>query len=139
MKLKSRIRIIAINLVLFGLLFGLVSFNKEFLRPNFNYIPIVQFLTGSFPNFIVALLISLAFVNGALMGKPKFDRQIVYIGSILVFIILTVEELKPMWGASTYCDIYDIIGSGTGALLAILTFEFIVSKRKNIENRPPAD
>ncbi len=129
-KQKSRIRIIAINLVLFGLLFGLVSFNKEFLRPNFNYIPIAQFLTGSFPNFIAALLISLACVNGALMGKPNFGRQIVYIGSILVFIILTVEELKPMWGASTTCDIFDIIASGIGALFAIVIFEIVVINRK---------
>ncbi len=48
--------------------------------------------------------------------------------SILVFIILTIEELKPMWGASTQYDLFDILASGLGSLLAILTFEIFIGK-----------
>ena len=60
---KSKARIIAINIFLFALLFGLVSLNKEILRPIFSHISFVKILTGSFPNFIAAYIISLAFVN----------------------------------------------------------------------------
>jgi hypothetical protein len=37
-----------------------------------------------------------------------------------------VEELKPMWGASVYYDTYDIIASGVGSILAILTYELLI-------------
>jgi len=43
---------------------------------------------------------------------------------------LTIEEFKPMWGASTHYDSFDIFASGLGSLLAILTFELVVLKRK---------
>ena len=128
---KTRLRIIGINLILLALLFGLVSLNKEFLRPTFNHIPFFKFLTGIFPNFIAAYLISLSLVNAILIRKPKFGRIIVYISSLVIFIILTIEEIKPMWGASTYYDLYDIYASGLGSALAILTFELISLRRKN--------
>ncbi|MBN1788290.1 MAG: hypothetical protein JW806_07840 [Sedimentisphaerales bacterium] len=121
----------AINVFLFGLLFGLVTLNKEVLRPMFSHIPFAGILAGSFPNFIAAYIISLAFVNPVVTAEPKYGRHIVYISSVLVFVILTVEELKPMWGASTYCDLFDILGSGLGSLLSIMTFELIILKRKS--------
>ena len=127
---KTRLRIIGINLILFALLFGLVSLNKGFFRPTFNQIPFLKFLTGIFPNFIAAYLISLSFVNAILIRKPKFGRRIVYTGSSVIFIILTIEEIKPMWGASTYYDLYDIFASGLGSALAIMTFELISLGRK---------
>ena len=66
-----------------------------------------------------------------MIRKLKFGRLIIYIGSLVVFIILTLEELNPMWGASTHYDSFDIIASGMGSLLAILTFELIVLTRRN--------
>ena len=41
----------------------------------------------------------------------------------------------PMWGASTQYDLFDIIASGIGSLLAIAIFELIALKRKNIKLR----
>ena len=131
---KSKARIIAINIFLFALLFALVSLNKEILRPIFNHISIVRILTGSFPNFIAAYIISLAFVNAVVTREPKYSRLIVYISSLLVFVILTIEEFKPMWGASTQFDSFDILASGLGSLLSIMTFELIILKRKNKRN-----
>ena len=128
---KTKLRIVGINLMLFALLFGLVSLNKEYFRPTFNHIQFIKFLTGIFPNFIAAYLISLSFVNPILIRKPKFGRIIVYISSLIVFIILAIEEIKPMWGASTHNDLYDIIASGLGSVLAITTFELISFRRKN--------
>ena len=131
---KTRLRIIGINLALFALLYGLVTLNKDFFRHSFNQTPFANVLTGSFPNFISAYLISLAFVNAISIRKPKFGRIIAYSGSIIVFTILTIEELKPMWGASTYYDSYDIIASGLGSLLAIITFETIdYARRRKLE------
>jgi len=130
MNRKSKQRIIVINLLLFALLFGLVSLNKEFLRPLYSNTPIIKVLVGSFPNFIAAYIISLAFANAVVIGEPKYGRLIVYLSSLLVFLILTTEEFKPMWGASTYYDPFDIFASGLGSLLAVLTFELVVLKRK---------
>ena len=134
---KNRIgkqRIIVINIFLFILLFGLVSLNKEIIRPIFSNILFLKILTGSFPNFIAACLISLAFVNAVVTIGPKFARHIVYIGSLLVFVILTIEEVKPMWGASTYFDSFDILASGLGSLVSIITFELILLKRIDKRN-----
>ena len=124
------VRIIVINLLLFALLFGLVSLNKEFLRPLYSNIPIIKVLIGSFPNFIAAYIISLAFMNAVVIREPKYGRLIVYLSSFLVFAILTIEEFKPIWGASTHYDPFDIFASGLGSLLTILTFELVVLKRK---------
>ena len=125
---KDVLRIIGINLVLFALLYGLISFNKEVLRPEFSRIAFISILTGSFPNFIAAYIISLAFVNAVLIRKPQSSRLIVYVGSVLVFIILSFEEIMPIWGASTYYDPFDILASGLGSIFAIITFEFMTRK-----------
>lgn len=127
MKPKNRIRIVAINLILFAALFGLVSLNKEFLRPALNHSDLLKVLTGCFPNFIAAYLISLASVSAVLIRKFKRGRFIVYAFSIAVFAILVLEELEPMWGASTYFDPFDILASGVGSTLAIVTYEFLRS------------
>ena len=131
---KSKVRIIAINIFLFALLFGLVSLNKEILRPLFSHISFLRILTGSFPNFIAAYIISLAFVNAVVTREPKYGRLIVYLSSLLVFVILTIEELKPMWGASTHYDSFDILASGLGSISSILIFELITLKRKTQNN-----
>ncbi len=53
--------------------------------------------------------------------------MIVYVFAVIVFLILSIEEIIPMWGASTYYDLYDIIASAMGSALAILTYEIIGS------------
>ena len=123
---KNMLKIIGINLVLFALLYGLVSLNKQILRPEFNHISFISILTGSFPNFIAAYIISLAFVNAVLIRKPQNGRHIVYVSSVLVFTILVIEEIFSMWGASMYYDSFDILASGLGSILSIITFELIV-------------
>lgn len=127
---KSKQKLIAFNLFLFALLFVLVYLNKEYVRPAFSHIPFVGVLAGIFPNFIAAFIISLICVNAVVTREPRYGRFIVYVASSLVFAILALEELKPIWGASTHYDSLDILASGVGALLAILTFEMIVMNRK---------
>jgi hypothetical protein len=130
MSRKKKLRVILTNIFLFGLLFGLVSLNKEILRPSLSDIPIVKPTLGCFPNFIAAYIISLFFVNGALTMEPMHSRLIVSVGSVFVFAVLTAEELRPMWGASTHYDVLDIVASGVGSLLAILTYELTLVTRK---------
>ena len=130
--LKNKKRILILNTILFAILFLSISFNKEVLRPFYGNVPFVRFVTGCFPNFIAAFISSLCFMNGIVIRKPKHERLLVYIASMLVFVILTVEELMPMWGASTHYDLFDIIASGIGSLLAIIIFEIIFSRRKKI-------
>ena len=130
MNRKKKLRVILTNIFLFGLLFGLVSLNKKILRPSLSDIPIVKPTLGCFPNFIAAYIISLFFVNSALTMEPTHSRLLVYLGSLSVFAVLTAEELRPMWGASTYYDVLDIIASGVGVLLAVFTYEVAVARRK---------
>jgi len=132
-------RYIAINLILFALLYLSVTFNKEFIRPLYGQTPIIGILTGSFSNFIAAYIISL-FPIAPILAKNieiKKAKLILYSTSILVFVILTIEELKPFVSASTTFDIYDIIASGLGSFIAILTYEVFIKKiikKRNQEN-----
>lgn len=129
--LKNR-KYIAINLILFAILFLSVTFNKEFIRPVYGNSPIIGIITGSFSNFMAAYIISLFPFSPIISKKIKIKkaRIIVYTVSTLVFLILTVEEIHPMWGASTQYDLFDILASAVGSLLAILTFEIIFNLRK---------
>ncbi len=124
--INNKKKVIAINAILFAALFGLISLNKEILRPALNNSSFLKILTGCFPNFIAAYLISLASVSAVLIRKFKHGRVFVYTFSIAVFVMLMIEEVKPMWGASTYYDTLDIIASGVGSTLAILTYELLV-------------
>ena len=128
-KFKRGARIIGLNLLIIASLFGLVSLNKEILRPASIHSGFARTLTGCFPNFIAAYLISLAFVNAVLSKQPKHSRVIVFLSSAVIFIILSFEELRPLWGASTHYDPWDIAASGLGSLLAIFTFELITMIR----------
>jgi len=134
-KIIKNKRYIAINLILFAILYFSVAFNKEFIRPVYGQSPIIGIITGSFSNFMAAYIISL-FPISPIFAKSvviKKARIIIYMTSIIVFLILTIEELKPMWGASTQYDLFDILANGLGSLFAILTFEIIIiwRKRKN--------
>jgi hypothetical protein len=137
-KILNTRKYLAINLILFAILYLSVAFNKEFIRPVYGYSPIIGIITGSFSNFMAAYIISL-FPVSPIISKNieiKKARIIVYTISTLVFFILTAEEIHPMWGASTQYDLFDILASAIGSLLAILTYEIIINlrkrKRKNI-------
>ncbi len=130
MGLNSKKKVIAINAFLIAALFGLVSLNKEVLRPTLKKSDILKILTGCFPNFIAAFLISLLFISAVLIRKPKRGRIIVYLSSAVVFFVLMIEELRPMWGASSHYDPYDIVASGIGSLSAIAVFELFNFLRK---------
>ena len=126
MNINDKKKAIAVNAILFAALFGLISLNKEILRPALNNSSLLKILTGCFPNFIAAFLISLASVSSVLIRKFNHGRLFVYTYSLIVFVILTIEELEPMWGASTYYDTFDIIASGVGSTLAVFTFELLL-------------
>ena len=139
MNINKKKKAIAINAILFAALFGLISLNKEILRPALNDSGLLKILTGCFPNFIAAYLISLASVSAVLIRKLKHGRLIVYSASIAVLVILTIEEFIPMWGASTYYDVFDIIASGVGSTLAIFTYELLIllkMKGAKMPNKP---
>ena len=121
---------ISINLILFAVLYYAVSFNKEFIRPIIGDSNLLRILTGSFPNFIAAYIISLFPIAAILAKKPNIrkSRYIIYIVAFIVFLILTVEEFQPFFGASTVYDLYDIIASGLGSICAIITFELLLCR-----------
>ena len=123
---------IAINLILFAILYLSVTFNKEFIRPVYGQSPFIGIITGSFSNFMATYIISLFPISPIIKRSVvlKKARIIIYVTSIIVFLILTIEELKPMWGASTQYDLFDILASGLGSLFAILTFEIMINWRK---------
>ncbi len=123
---------IAINLILFAVLYLSISFNKEFVRQLIGDNHITGILTGSFPNFMATYIISLFPIAAILAKKPnlKNSRLIIYMVAFIVFLILTAEEFQPFFGANTVYDIYDIIANGLGSILAILTFELLLQKTK---------
>ena len=134
--IKNR-KYIAINVILFAILYLSVAFNKEFIRPFYSHSPIIGLITGSFSNFMAAYIISL-FPIAPILAKNIEIRKasiIIYFISILVFLILTIEEIYPMWGASTQYDLFDILASGIGSIFAILTFELI--KKRWIKRKTP--
>jgi hypothetical protein len=116
-------------MTLFLLLYGLVYINKSVFRPTFNETKLAQIITGSFPTFIAAFLISLFVVNPVLIRRPRLGRMIVYLGSLCVMIVLVLDEIKSI-GASKQYDIYDISGCILGSLLAILTYEYLNYRQK---------
>jgi len=122
---KNKLRLVLGNLFLFTALFGLITLNKTLLRPQLSNSEMGQILTGSLPNFLAALLISLAFVNAILAKKPKHGRRWICLTAFLVFAILALEEFKPIWGASEYYDTFDVLASGFGSFVAIILYEIV--------------
>ncbi|HEB62651.1 MAG TPA: hypothetical protein ENI82_05815 [Bacteroidetes bacterium] len=129
-KIFKNKRFIAINLILFAILYLSVTFNKEFIRPVYGDSPIIGILTGSFANFMAAYIVSLFPIAPILARNIDFkkSRVLIYSISFIVFLILTFEELKPFVNASMTYDIYDIIASGLGSITAIITFEIFLKK-----------
>jgi len=60
-----------------------------------------------------------------MIREPQYGRLLGYLSSVIVFVILTDEEIMPMWGASTHYDSFDILASGLGSLLSVYTFELM--------------
>ncbi len=129
---KEKFKYVGVNLILFAILYLSVTFNKEYIRPVYGSDPFLGILTGSFSNFMAAFIISL-FPLAPIMAKKveiKKSRKIFYSIAFIVFLLLTMEELKPYMGASKVYDNYDIIASGLGSLLAIIVFEIIFRRRR---------
>ena len=129
---KEKLRYLGINLILFAILYLSVTFNKEYIRPVYGSAQFLGVLTGSFSNFMAAFIISL-FPLAPLLGKKteiNKGRKIFYSIAFLVFLLLTLEEIMPFTGANKVYDVYDIIASGIGALLAIIIFEIIIRKKR---------
>jgi hypothetical protein len=122
---KSKLRVVLGNLFLFAVLLGSITLNKTLLRPQLSNSEIGRILTGSLPNFLAALLISLAFVNAVLAKKPKYGRMLIWLIAFLVFATLAIEEFKPIWGASQVYDTFDVLASGFGSLVAIILYEIV--------------
>jgi len=122
---------IAVNLILFAVLFLSVSFNKNYIRPVYRHHATVGVITGSFSNFMAAWVTSLFSFTFILVRKlqAKKARLFFYGASVFVFIALAVEEIVPYTGASSTCDAFDIAASGIGVLAAIATYEIFLKKR----------
>jgi len=133
--MKNIKKVVVVNAILFAALFGLISLNKEFLRHTLNNTGSQKVFTDCFPNFISAYLISLLSVSAVLIRKIKHGRLIVYVSAIVVFLILMIEEIKPMWGANEYYDSNDIIASGVGSFFTILSFELLKLFEKRFKKR----
>lgn len=141
---QKRSACVAVNAILLAFLFLSVSFNKEYLRPTFTENPILIVLSGSYANFIAAYVICLFPVCPILTKRFNSVRpmQLVAATAIGVFIILTIEELAPVFGASKVRDGNDIIASAFGSFCAILTFLLlrrVASRGKNIAELQEAE
>ena len=128
--MKEKKKYILINILLFALLYFSVDYNKTYLRPTYGHIEYLKLILGSFPNFSAAFIINLFPLGFILKQNIKKARIIFYSVSILVFAILTLEEIVPMWGVSSVYDVYDVIASGIGVISAGIIFEMILHKRK---------
>ena len=56
--IKTKMKYVGINFILFFVLYASVSFNKAVIRPVFRNKPVLGLITGSFPNFMAAYMIS---------------------------------------------------------------------------------
>ncbi len=125
---KAKLRIILGNVILFAALFGLITLNKKLIRPQMTDFELGKILAGCVPNYLAGFIIPLTAINPILVKKLKNGRKWVLLISFLVFSILTFEEFKPIWGASTQFDYFDIWASGLGVLTAIILYEIVVRK-----------
>ena len=137
--ITDRLRVVGTNLLLFLLLFGVVTLNKRLLGPSVGSSALAQVVTGSLPNFAAAFFVSLCAVSPVLVMKPRFGRMLVYLAALVVFTLLALEELSGVVGASTQLDTFDILASALGAVFACLTFEWIVKVAKRGLKAPQGD
>lgn len=122
---KQRLKIIVGNLLLFGSLVLLIQLNKTYFRPDTIPGSWQNIITGVFPNFIAALVLSLAIIRAVWQCKTQYHRQIVYGAALGIFGILCAKEYFYIWEASTHFDKGDIIASALGVLVSIAVYEGI--------------
>lgn len=123
-------KFLKINILLFVFLFLSISFNKEYLRPLYGHLILPGIILGSYPNFIAAFVIGLFPLRPALRANINTGGIIIYLTSLFIFIVLSIEEWKSFFQTSTVFDVNDIIASGLGSCMAIATFELVLLKRK---------
>ena len=130
MKTKGIVRVIVAISIIATVFLELIVLNKEYIRPAISDSGFLKILSDCFPSFIAAYMISLMAVSAVLIKKPKNGRRIVYIGSLWIFAMLIIDELNRGWGASTHFDKFDIVASGVGSLLAVVTYEIALRVQK---------
>ena len=136
MKIRGNTGVIIAVSVIATVLFELIALNKEYIRPSISDPGFLLTLSGCFPSFITAYLISLVAVSAVLIKKPKQGRRIVYIVSLWIFAMLIIDEFNTGWGASTHFDKFDIVASGVGSLLAVVTYEIALRIQKKKSQNP---
>ena len=136
MKFRGTIGIIIAVSIIASVLFELIALNKEYIRPAITDPGFLLILSGSFPSFITAYLISLVAVVAVLIKKPKRGKRIVYIVSLWIFAMLIIDELNSACGASTHFDKFDIVASGLGSLLAVVTYEIALRIQNRKKHNP---
>ncbi|NPD43991.1 hypothetical protein [Lentimicrobium sp. S6] len=123
------IRKIRIRLVLTGIVvLVLFVINKEYLRPAFQNNEVVSIIVGSLPNFLGAYLFSLLPFERIIKSNNKNRKAYYYLYVAFIFIFLIIEEFFPFFTASKTFDVYDILASGMGCILAILSYEITIKK-----------
>jgi len=126
--MKNKKKYIIINILLFALLYFMVEFNKEYIRPTFGHIEFIKIISGSLPNFLAALVVPLFSVSFVLSKIKDKKRIVFFLIGVIIFSILTIEEYISFAGASKIFDKADIIANGIGVFIAILIFEIILRK-----------
>jgi len=123
---------LVINFSLFAFLYFFVTYNREYIRPLYAGDSFSGILTGSYSNFAAAYIISLFSVAPIFfknLNKGK-SRLVFYGFAVLLFLLLILEKFSPFAGASKVYDVYDIIASTLGNLLAFTIFEIIIRIKK---------
>jgi len=123
--MRTKKKYIIINILLFAFLYFVVDFNKTYLRPTYAHIDSLNIILGSLPNFLAALVIHLCTYPFVLFKIKKRKRGVFYLIGLLIFAVLSFEELIPLWGASKVYDIGDIVANALGIFISILVFEII--------------
>ena len=100
--------------------FALNAFFREHLIGGYE---ILDIILGSLPNFIAVLIISIT-----LTDKKKVVGIYKYIIILTVTFLLVLEEFFPTFTGNKVFDLYDILASVLGGLIAIILTLFYSSK-----------
>ncbi len=93
--------------------------NRGYISSQF-YQP-VPFIMDTLPNFLAGLSFPFVFYKNTYFKNYKF-----YIYSILIGLFLTFEEFYPNFSANKVFDVYDIIMSWVGCILAFIYYKFYI-------------
>jgi len=112
-------KIIKTDIFIYVILIIIYGINKLYLRPKFGNTFILGKIVGSLPNFIGAFMFSLL-----PFGKFINKKYSIYFSALIVFLLLTSEEIFPFFTASKTFDYFDILASGIGVILAVIYFKY---------------